>query len=212
MPKTSVTCFLLITASLVVSAQQVAFIDLTSSSKTPEPVTSTFRGSGGGLFDHRGSAPGTPPISVKLVRVTTYAEGKAMREALDVEVTNRGDKEMSLPAGTDYVSSLATGEPDRQYLSFTVRAGNDPRAIVASGRAATNGARPESVVLQVGESVVFRLPFDKFGLGVVRARSVGANLELAASVQLGRVVVRDGEDWNVQLGDAVKSENTLLWR
>jgi hypothetical protein len=116
---------------------------------------------------------------------------------------------MSLPIGADPNSSLASGEQDRQYLSLTVRAGTDPQTIVASARAATNRAHPESVIVHIGESVVFRLPFDKTGSAVARAKSAGAHPELTASVSLWRVVVRDGEEWNVQVGDAIKSENAL---
>lgn len=201
----------LLLAGLPCIAQQVAFVDLTIGPKTPETATGTVNASGGGLYDHRGPAPGTPTISVKLVRVTAYTEGKAAREAVEVEVTNRGDKEISVPVGTDPNSSLAPGQQDRQFLRLSVQSGSDSQAIVASARAATNRSHPESVVLHTGESVVFRLPFDQSGWGVARAKSAGSNPELRASVTLWRLVVRDGEDWNVQVGDAIKSENAV-WR
>jgi hypothetical protein len=197
-------------ASFLASAQQVAFVDLTVPPKTPPaPVATTVRVSGGRLYDHPGPAPGTPTISVRLVRLTTYTEGKATGDAVEIEVTNRGDREMSLPTGTDPYLSLAPGEEDRQYLKLTVQAGTDLQAIVASERATTNRAHPESVIVHVGERVVFRLPFAKTGSGVARAKSAGAHPELTASVSLWRVVVRDGEEWNVQVGDEIKSENTL---
>ena len=214
MRMTFVASFLVAAVCLPAPGQQVAFVDLTAPPKTPERSTGTSRFAGGRIYDHPGPAPGTPTMSVKLVRVTTYTEGKATRDAVEVEVTNRGVKEMSVPVGKDYVSSLAAGEQDRQYLSFTVRAGNDPQATVASARAATNRAHPEVVVLHLGESVVFRLPFASSGSGVDRAKSINANLtkvELAASVSVW-VVAPDGEDSNVQVGDAIQSENTLLWR
>jgi hypothetical protein len=208
---TFVASCLLAAVCLPSPSQQVAFVDLTIPPKTPETITSTVRASGGGLYDHGGPAPGTPTISVKLLRVTTYKEGQAARDAVEVEVTNRGAKEISVPVGADPNSSLAPGQQDRQYLWISVQSGDDLLATVASARAATSRAHAESIVLHNGESVVFRLPFDKSGWGVDRAKSAGESPELRASVTLWRVMVRDGEDWNVQVGDPIKSENAL-WR
>jgi hypothetical protein len=51
-----------------------------------------------------------------------------------VDLTAPPKTEMSVPVGKDYVSSLAASQQDRQYLSFTVRAGNDSQAILASAK------------------------------------------------------------------------------
>lgn len=204
--------FLVTLACSLASAQQAAFVDLTRQPKVPEPAPGTVRVAGGRLFDHPGPSPGTLTIGVTVLRLTEYTEGKSSRQAVDVEVANRGDQEISVPIGKDPVSLLSAGAQDRQYLSFAVYAGGRTQGLLSTRVAATNGEHPAVVRIHHGECVIFRVPVDDSRADRVRLESRGASLELKVAVSLWQVVVHDAADWNEQVGDEINSENAINWR
>lgn len=190
--------------------QQVAIVDLTVPPKTPEPANSITRSAGGKAYDRPGPSPGTPTVRVRLLRITTYTERGSTKHAIEVLLTNIGSGPQSIPIGTDPNSTLAHGEQNRQYITLTVKTGSSPRDMVASQRAATSSTHPESISLHPGESVLYRLPIpmsDSTGAGAGKPIP-----EVTVSVQLHRIVVDNGEDWNLQVGDEITSENSLPWR
>jgi hypothetical protein len=205
---------LLIGVCLAAPAQQVAFVDLTSrpSDAAPGP-TGSGRVSGGGVFDHPGPRAGTPTLRLELLRLATYTEKGITKQAIELTLTNGGAKDIALPVGKESASLLAPGNRERQYIWIDVYAGTRQQGLIAKSTAAANGDDPKSVLLiHPGEYVLFRVPVDGYRADDVRRSSAGANLELRAVASLWRVSARDGEDWKVQVGDELKSENALSWR
>jgi len=186
-------------------------IDLTQQSKTPEPATAAVCVGFGGIYDAPKPRPGTPNVSVRLVRVLQRKVGKTTTEAVEVEVTNRGDEDIFLPADPDERTALAPEHGGRKFVSIRVTAEGARPIIVAIGRAATNTARPVTVQLHTGESATYVVPFETYGVGLARANSAGAPLQLAGALSLWRID-SSKENCEIAVGDEVKSENSLAWR
>jgi hypothetical protein len=133
----------------------------------------------------------------------------ATKHAVEVQLTNTGRNDINLPIGTEPRSLLTPGEHERQYLSFTVRTARD--AILGQARAAMNGISSTAVLVHPGQTVVYRLPITRGAAASATQGDLTPDARLLVSVQLYRIVERSGEEWHEQVGDPIKSQNTLSW-
>jgi hypothetical protein len=166
-------------------------------------------------FDHPASYrdPETPTVSVELTRVVASAEKGATGDSLEVVLTNTGKEEIAIPVGDDPVPILAPYAADRRELSFWVLAAGGARDLVGSGTAVSSAAYPDSQAhLAPGDSVAYKLPINRRLASNLLASRHGTVLQLTVRVQIGRVVTQvDGVDLHQQLGDEIRSENSLPW-
>ena len=196
--------------SCAAEAKTVAFVDLSAPHKAATPESSRpARGGnhGGACYDcpNRDAFKPKFPLTAKLLWV--------VESAVEVLITNTSEDPILVPIGLDTTCLLNSPAPDRRSILFTICAGpcelnND----VGNSQAATNGDYPAtSVDLRPGESIVFKLPFDR-----LRAASIlkeRGETECELSVLLGFFVVeidKDGEFDN-GLPITVEVENSLKW-
>ena len=202
----------------VAEAQTVAFVDLSAPHRAATPESfRPGRGSfgGGGCYDCPNQDAFKPkfPLTAKLLWAVESSDPAPGQGAVEVLITNAGTEPIQVPIGGDATSLLRSPAPDRRSVSFTICAGpgvsnND----VGNSQAATNGDYPAtSVDLRPGESIVFKLPFDRL-LAAYKIKERGET-EAELSVLVGFFVVeidKDGE-FNNGLPIRVKVENSLKW-
>jgi hypothetical protein len=205
-------------AFFLASGREVAFVDLTGPAKTPDLRTSaktTVRG-GGVLTEHSRTIPNTLPITVEIKGVYPYVDRVtgAPKEAIEVELTNTGKSDISIPIGDDPVPLLSPGEAahDRRYLRFRVNAGVGVEGGIDFADSASNTAHPESIAkLAPGDTVVFRLPFNTQTADNKRKDRNGAPLAISVRVTQYRRIVEDGEDVEEQFGASIPADKPILW-
>jgi len=208
-------------ALLFVSGGEIAYVDLSGPPKHREPATpgeliGPAEGRGvrmGGSF-HRGGkpSPDTPPISVRLDQILPYVDRESGQQkwALEVVVTNTGKTDLSIPVGDDSDAVLADKDGDRRCLGFEVRLGDTLSAMIGYVESVSNSRQPLSIArLEPGDTVRFRLPFDKPTANNKRAMANDPNLEVTVRASLHRMVMDHDMDWEEQIGDDVRSENSL---
>jgi hypothetical protein len=197
------------------AGKEVAFVDLTVPAKTPAPPISVIHTKGGGVLNATHRDPRTPTLSVRINGIWSYTDRAtgAFKEEVEVVVTNTGKSVLSIPIGDDPNGLLYAPGParDRRSLSFTVRAGEGALDSIAYSESAANSEDPASSArLAPGDTVVFRLPFNLFRAETKRRERNGP-LEISVEVQLIQVAAEEGEVWNEDIGERVRSENTVLW-
>ena len=200
-------------AFFLASGKQIAYVDLTVPPKTPEINTSSiYRATGGRVYDRPGPDPRTMPVSVRLGRVLSPAEKGVRKDSVEVVVTNTGEKEITVPIGDDPVPILAPYATDRRELHFTVFAGDESSDVVGFGDSVSSAAYPDSLAhLAPGDSVTYRVPIDRSLANKKRELLRGAGLQLTVRIHLGRVVIDQGSDLHSQVGDVIRSQNSLPW-
>ena len=201
-------------AFFLASGKQIAYVDLTVPPKTPEINTNggIIRSSGGCVFDRRTPDPQTLPVSVKLSRIFSPVENGLPKDAVEFIVTNTGEKEITLPIGADPVQSLAPYASDRRELNFTLLEGDDGYGFVGFGTAVSSAINPDSLAhLAPGDSVAYKVPIDLRLANKRRELRNGATLQLSVRVHLGKIVIDQGSDLHAQVGDEIRSGNSLPW-
>jgi hypothetical protein len=129
---------------------------------------------------------------------------------LEVVVTNTGKTDLSIPVGDDSDAVLADKDGDRRCLGFEVRLGDTLSAMIGYVESVSNSRQPLSIArLEPGDTVRFRLPFDKPTANNKRAMANDPNLEVTVRASLHRMVMDHDMDWEEQIGDDVRSENSL---
>src|SRR5579862_879219 len=146
------------------AGRQIAYVDLTRPPKEPPSTASaSFAFRGGGLIGHGTVAPlyTALPLSIKLIRFVPSTDRVSWKEAVEIIVTNTGAKAIYLPIGTEDVTLLVPTAKERRYFLLLVRLGDEASDIVGTVMAASNSEHPDSsAILQPGDSVVFKIPFD----------------------------------------------------
>lgn len=184
--------------------KEVAYVDLTTQTKSPDlqPQTVSVRGSGilyHGKPPH--PLPGTPPISLKLNRIVSTTKDPAIKEAIEVLAVNTGDIPIAVPIGTDTVQLLKSASLDRRYFDFTVTL--EKHTKLGFAESASNGDHPETVVtLQPGEGATFLIPMARYGDKV--------NGEISVSLQTFRKVIDKGTDWTERVGEEIYSNSLSI--
>jgi len=191
--------------------KQAAFVDLSASPTAPEPKGQAVAIRGGGVLYH-GNAPrplpGTPPVSLTLRRVISVRDGAAVKDIVEVIMTNVGKAPISIPVGTAPVSLLAANEKNRRFLDFSVRSGRNGR-LLGSARSASSEGHPESTAtLQPGDTAVFWIPAGIWRPDAATSENAEAQ-EATLSVLLHRKVLENGTDWIEAVGEPVYSQNSL---
>jgi hypothetical protein len=199
-------------------AQTVAFVDLSAPHKAATPES--FRPARGG--NHGGACYDCPnqdafqpkfPLTAKLLWVVESSDPAPGKGAVEVLITNTSEDPIQVPIGVDTSPLLRSPAPDRRSVSFTICAGPCASNNTAGGsETAANSDYPAtSVNLRPGESIVFKLPFDRFLAASILKERGESECEL--SVLVGFFVVeidKDGEFDN-GLPITVKVENSLKW-
>jgi len=208
-----VTRTLVCIAFFLASGKQAAYVDLTIPAKTQDINTNTiYRHTGGRVFDRRGPDPQTLPLSAKVTRVLSSTENGPGTDSLEVVLTNIGAKEVTVPIGNDPVLILAPYAADRREVTFMVFAGTGAHETVGWVKSVSSAAYPDSVAhLAPGDSVTYKLPIDGQRANKTRAAHDGATLQLTVWAQFGKVVIDAGSDLHVDVGEEIRSENSLPW-
>ncbi|MGA3096514.1 MAG: hypothetical protein ABSF25_08685 [Bryobacteraceae bacterium] len=209
-------------ALFLAAGNQVADVDLSAPPKVPAPTAPNeptkpspargVRGRGRAYDGGSKPLPGTPPISVRLDQILSYMDRESGRQkwTLEVVVTNTGKTDLSIPVGDDSDAVLADKDGDRRCLGFEVRLGDTLSAMIGYVESVSNSRQPLSIArLEPGDTVRFRLPFDKPTANNKRAMANDPNLEVTVRASLHRMVMDHDMDWEEQIGDDVRSENSL---
>jgi hypothetical protein len=197
------------------AGRQIAYVDLSRSVKEPPgtaAASATFRA--GGVIGHGTAVPAQVPlpVSIRLIRIIPSTDNVSWKASVEVVITNTGAKPIYLPIGTGDVSLLIPTAKDRRYLSFLVPVGDEASDIVGTARTASNREHPDSnVMLPPGDSVVFKIPFDK---RIADARLVargGADAKVIVQAVLYRKDLDGTVDFSEQLNETKSSDNALTW-
>lgn len=195
---------LLIAFLLFTAGKKVAYVDLPSPPKTPEPSSNAVAVRGSGVLWHGNAphpSPGTPTISLKLNRIVILTNDPITKRAVEVFITNTGKAPISIPVGTDPIPILKPTALNRRYFTFTVTLGKNTH--VGFAESATSSDSPgTSVTVQPGDEIAFLLP-------VIMPYRNQSEDEISASLQQFRKVMDKGLDWEETAGDLIKSENSL---
>jgi hypothetical protein len=200
------------------SAQTVAFVDLSVPRK--DDATARIHRARGG--NHGGACYDCPnqdafepsfPLTAKLMWAVESTDPGPGNGAVEVLITNMSQEPIPIPIGVDTGSLLKAPAPGRQSIVFTVCI--SPCALidfVGNSEAATSLDHPSTLLeLQPGQSIVFKLPFDRrVAANKIKQRG---ELEGELSVLVGLFTVetdKDGEYSN-GLPISVKVENSLKW-
>ncbi len=206
----------------VASAQPAAYVDLTTPLKAPSSYgPASARVKGGGLLEGPGKFSNTIksglPVSLKVVRIVEGANHASGEAAVEVLLTNTSTRPIRIPVGVEETALLKPPAPERRYLAFAVWAGGDDAAaaVVGTAQAACNGEHPETTMeLQPGNSVSFKLPFDR-RTAAYRTNGLAEHglvqSKLSASVELYRMEADKDGDYSEVLSPQIKSENSLEW-
>lgn len=202
--------FVILMFLAVAFAKQVAFVDLSAPPRSEQTGPRTFNVRGSRVYDGglRGPQPGTPPVTLRLTRVTTIKDGTALRDIVEVVMTNAGRAPISIPIGTDATQLLAATEKDRRSFEFSVTLAKSGRIIATATSASDSGHPESSAVLQPGDTAVFWLPAGSW-LPSPPQEGEETNPEVRVSVSLNRNVLDKGKDWTELVGEPVHSQNTL---
>ena len=199
-------------------AQTIAFVDLSARHKASAPES--FRparggNQGGACYDCPNQDAFQPkwPLSAQLLWVVESSDPVPGKGAVEVLVTNTSEDPIQVPIGVDTSSLLKSPAPDRRSVSFTICAGLCAlnNTVGGSETAANSDYPATSVDLRPGESIVFKLPFDRL-LAAYKIKERGET-ECELSVLVGFFVVEIDKDGEFDNGMpiTVKVENSLKW-
>jgi len=203
---------LLCLAFFLASDKQLAYVDLTLPPRTAGVITGPISvSSGGGDYHH--PSPQTLPVSVKLNPVSSRVEAGVAKYAVEVVVTNTGEKEIALPIGDDPNSVLAPYQTGRRYLEFTVMAEGAAAVMVGSAWAATSAGHDETIVrVGPGDSITYKVPINRAVANHVQAQSQSRELQLSVWMVPSRVeTLPDGTEHHIGVGSMIRSENKTTW-
>lgn len=205
---------------LVANAQTIAFIDLSTPPKSPPPKSlAQGRGhnQGSACFDcpNPGIHGPEPAFSARLMWTLESTDPAPGKGAVELLMTNRGKEPVSIPIGVDK-ALLKAPATMRKGVSFAVCVKpcglNDTIGVAES---ATNLDHPETALnLLPGESVVFKLPFDRHLASFkMEEHSAGSGEACELSVSGGFFTMETDKDGDYSSGLQIltKVENTLKW-